>query len=164
MPRLWCHTMTLLKWHKGLVAVSKSVMHDMSGFIQSTSDCREAGGILIGSYRGNHIEVSACTKPMFSDRRLRHLFDRNDKGHQSTAMAAWKASGHTDTYVGEWHTHPEDHPMPSSIDRLTWVRLTMRAKNPLIFVICGRKSLWWGIGKNGFTHQIQEVMNEPVLF
>lgn len=155
--------MTVLRWRQGLVAVSKNVTEEIRTYVVPPEDGREAGGILIGSYRGDHIEISGCTIPMPKDRRQRYLFDRVDRGHHIAALAAWEASGHTDTYVGEWHTHPEDHPTPSTIDRLTWARLTMFGANPMIFVICGRQSFWWGIGKNGFTKQIEEVPSKSKL-
>jgi integrative and conjugative element protein (TIGR02256 family) len=139
------------------VVVSERVTQEIKNYVMPPENSHEAGGILIGSYRGDHIEISACTLPMPKDKRQRYLFHRTDKGHNGAALAAWKASGHTDTYVGEWHTHPEDHPTPSTIDRLTWVRLTMFASDPMIFVIGGRKSFWWGVGKNGITCQVSEM-------
>src|ERR1700761_6135687 len=83
-------------------------------------DRTEAGGILLGSYRGPHIEIVACTEPGAEDRRLPPLFDRRDRCHQQTATRNWTESDGTITFVGEWHTHPQDVPGPSLIDLKTW--------------------------------------------
>lgn len=129
-----------------LVAVHQKVVETIEGWVERGSRSREAGGILIGSHRGDHVEVSDCTVPMRRDARARTLFDRMDGGHQEAAIRAWRSSGGTDTYVGEWHTHPEAHPSPSLLDRWTWGRIMRRSREPLVFAIGGWDSCWWGLG------------------
>ena len=65
-------------------------------------------------------------------------------GHAAIALARWTGSQGTVRYLGEWHTHPEDHPQPSGLDRLEWIRLSARRldKRPMLAVIVGRKSLY----------------------
>ncbi|MBU4046695.1 MAG: Mov34/MPN/PAD-1 family protein, partial [Gammaproteobacteria bacterium] len=62
----------------------------------------------------------------------------------------WAASQGTVRYLGEWHTHPEDHPHPSNLDRTEWQRLSAgrRDKRPLLAIIVGRKSLYVGLSPN----------------
>ena len=79
----------------------------MSQYTKGVERDREAGGILLGSYRGPHIEISAITEPLPTDVRARYRFDRSDPGHQVAAMSAWQSSAGTTTFAGEWHTHPE---------------------------------------------------------
>ncbi len=118
----------------------------------------EAGGILIGSYRGPHIQIDDCTVPLRGDVRKTHLFDRKDDRHQLAANLAWKYSAGTATYVGEWHTHPEDVPTPSSIDRRTWHEIIGRHRMPpLVFLIAGRKAIWAGVGLAGQVRALQEL-------
>lgn len=119
------------------VLVHPRVWKTMQTFVQRRQEQAEAGGILIGSYRGNHIEISSCTSPLPHDVRKRTLFDRLDVGHQKAASQAWKKSGGTDTYVGEWHTHPERHPAPSSLDRKTWRTVIGKQEYPVVFIIIG---------------------------
>ena len=52
-------------------------------------------------------------------------------------------------YLGEWHTHPEDVPSPSSHDRRDWLRTLDTAQfeqSFLFFIIVGRTSIgvWEG--------------------
>ncbi|MBZ9813833.1 Mov34/MPN/PAD-1 family protein [Mesorhizobium sp. CA7] len=123
---------------------------EIIGLIESSVErghpSREAGGILLGSYRGDHIEVSGFTTPYPQDRRSFALFDRIDPLHQSSALRTWQQSTGTDTYIGEWHTHPEASPSPSWLDRRTWRKLINRSHAPMVFAIGGFSDIWWGLG------------------
>lgn len=103
----------------------------------------EAGGILLGKRRGNHLEVLFATEPMITDRRQPFFFEREVHGHATAAMNAWAASGGTVDYLGEWHTHPQRVPVPSSLDRTEWRKLFAgRAKHlPLAVLIVGTTCL-----------------------
>lgn len=106
-------------------------------------DC-EAGGLLLGSVHGAHMLIEQATVPTAWDKRFRHLFERMPFGHEAIALSRWTKSQGTIRYLGEWHTHPEDHPYPSGIDRLEWNRLSAERKDrrPMLAVIVGRKSLY----------------------
>ncbi|MBI2726197.1 MAG: Mov34/MPN/PAD-1 family protein [Polaromonas sp.] len=103
----------------------------------------EAGGILLGKRRGNHLEVLFATEPMITDRRRPFFFEREVNGHATAAMEAWATSGGTVDYLGEWHTHPQRVPVPSSFDRTEWRKLLSgRAKHsPLVALIVGTTCL-----------------------
>jgi integrative and conjugative element protein (TIGR02256 family) len=66
---------------------------------------------------------------------------------------AWRQSGGTCTYLGEWHTHPEQHPTPSGIDWQNWQRklLVDRFTEPIFFVIVGIAAIhvWEGRRSRG---------------
>jgi hypothetical protein len=49
---------------------------------------REAGGVLLGRYRGPHIEIMSCTTPLPEDLRTRFGLVRQDKGHLKV-LTAW---------------------------------------------------------------------------
>ncbi|WP_352846733.1 Mov34/MPN/PAD-1 family protein [Mesorhizobium sp. M0622] len=101
------------------------------------------------------------TVPPRCRRTLRRtLFNRRDAGHQVAAIAAWTLSGGTESFVGEWHTHPEHDPHYSSINRQTWDALMRNARNPLIFAIAGWSSWWWGSGKSGTISHIEPQTTE----
>lgn len=134
-----------------LVAIHPKVVETIERWVERGARSREAGGILIGSHRGDHVEVTDCTVPMRRDARTRTLFDRMDGGHQDAAMRAWRSSGGTDSYVGEWHTHPEAHPSPSFLDRWTWSRIMRKSREPVVFAIGGWDSCWWGLGVGSRT-------------
>lgn len=107
------------------------------------TDC-EAGGLLLGSVHGANMLIEQATVPTEWDKRFRYLFERMPFGHEVIALSRWTASNGTIRYLGEWHTHPEDHPHPSGLDRSEWNRLAAnrRDKRPMLAVIVGRKDLY----------------------
>ncbi|MEW5727782.1 MAG: Mov34/MPN/PAD-1 family protein [Pseudomonadota bacterium] len=114
----------------------------MSVYRQTGAAACEAGGVLLGSLRGPHMEVLGCSEPMGQDRRTRFLFDRRDPGHVSMVRAAMAKSGGTVGYIGEWHTHPEPTPTPSGQDERNWRGLLRQAGHRLAFVILGTEGLY----------------------
>lgn len=127
-----------------LLHLSKTTLETFCQHIQhSDADC-EAGGLLLGSVHGSHMLIEQATMPTTRDKRFRRLFERMPFGHEAIALSRWMASQGTVRYLGEWHTHPEDHPRPSSLDRSEWQRLSAerRDKRPLLAIIVGRKSLY----------------------
>jgi integrative and conjugative element protein (TIGR02256 family) len=145
-----------------LVEVADEVVGTIEGYSRAEEAKREAGGILIGAYRGPHVEIVACTTPMPKDRRLWNLFDRNDPGHRAQAMRHWRESGRTLTFVGEWHTHPEQVPTPSFIDRITWKRAGRRHNaGPLVFMIRGLSGWWWGLAQEKTLNVLAPLEPRP---
>jgi hypothetical protein len=76
-----------------LVTLTDEVTQQIQRFAEPPEVNLEAGGILLGSYRGPHVEVLQCTAPMCKDARSPFGFVRRDPGHQRAADAAWRASG-----------------------------------------------------------------------
>ena len=103
----------------------------------------EAGGVLLGKRRGKHIEVVLASEPMPADRREQFFFERNVEGHLPFAKAAWRAGHFAVDYVGEWHTHPQRLPLPSSIDRAEWRKLAAARPptSPLLTIVVGTAAL-----------------------
>jgi integrative and conjugative element protein (TIGR02256 family) len=95
----------------------------------------ESGGILIGAYRGPHLEISSFTTPGPQDLCQPYSFVKQDPRHQRSATKVWKRSGGKDTYVGEWHTHPFGRPEPSMIDKQGWRDITVDAQRIMLFAI-----------------------------
>jgi len=109
----------------------------IASFRQIGGSATEAGGILLGYRRGQHLEVLEATVPQAKDIRKRARFYRSDTGHQTIATDRWRQSDGYIHYLGEWHTHPESEPTPSSFDRREWIKLSRRQPHPLLFIIVG---------------------------
>lgn len=127
-----------------LLSLDVPVIEVFQRHIQAgSSDC-EAGGLLLGTVHGSSLSVTEATVPTIWDKRLQFLFERMPFGHRSIAHARWKASGGLVRYVGEWHTHPQDHPCPSGLDRTEWKKLSRRRADgrPMLAVIVGRQGLY----------------------
>lgn len=112
-------------------------------YAQVNGSSLESGGILLGYAREPHLEILEATEPSKWDRRLRYFFDRNWRGHRDVALRRNAESNGLVRYLGEWHTHPEDHPVPSFTDTSGWLKLARERddKHPVLGIIVGRKSL-----------------------
>ena len=146
-----------------IIAIAASVLSTIRKYSAPTERATEAGGIFIGGYRSRHIEIVSCTTPMPNDARRRFSFDRSDLRHQAAALAAWKESGHTLTFVGEWHSHPEAVPSPSWLDRRTWTKVMKRQPAfPYFFMIQGWEAAWCAVGLRGQLLRVEMETRNPV--
>lgn len=127
-----------------LVHFSERTLAVFQDHIQREATDAEAGGLLLGTVHGNHMLIEQATTPTKWDKRFRTLFERMPFGHQAIALARWNASKGTVRYLGEWHTHPEDNPQPSGLDRSEWNRLAgfRLDQRPMLAVIVGRRDLY----------------------
>jgi len=107
-------------------------MESISGYRQLGGAQKESGGIFLGNQRGSNLEVVDATVPELGDKRGRYYFHRLSKSHQDKADQLWERSGFTITYLGEWHTHPEKIPKPSSQDISEWKEKLTDYDYPLI--------------------------------
>lgn len=123
-----------------------SALQKMNSFIQLRNSDNEAGGVLLGRFIKDTADavVDKVTVPQSADQRSPTRFYRHQQGHQALIEQHWHESEGTCNYLGEWHTHPEDHPRPSNIDLRNWrklIRETEQTFNGLFFVIIGRKAV-----------------------
>lgn len=127
-----------------LLHFSELTLETFCQHVQASEADREAGGILLGSVHGAHLFIEQATVPTARDKRFRCLFERMSYGHKAIALSRWTASQGMVRYLGEWHTHPQDNPHPSGLDRSEWNRLSAmrRDKRPMLAVIVGRRSLY----------------------
>jgi integrative and conjugative element protein (TIGR02256 family) len=135
----------------GKLEISSHALSRMLAFVQDTRRKPEAGGVLIGRYirDSRDIVIDEVTVPMVGDRSLRFNFWRARKRHQQALDQAWLLSGGTSTYLGEWHTHPEDIPEPSDTDIKNWqsrLKQDIFSSDTLFFIIIGIANLriWSG--------------------
>lgn len=146
--------------HRVLMSIDESVLTTFEHHVQAGVSDSEAGGILLGTVHGDNLVITEATTPTVMDKRLRFLFERMPFGHRAIARLRWKRSGGTVRYLGEWHTHPQDVPSPSGIDRVEWNKLTAKRLDgrPLLAVIVGRKDLYVElvpeVGRGVVLHQV----------
>lgn len=131
----------------GLVLLEPEVVAVFLRHRQDAPTKLEAGGILLGHRRGPHLHVVEATEPTKHDKRARTRFDRAPTIHRDLALDRWGRSGHIVDYLGEWHTHPEEDPRPSSIDLDAWRAIYGHRSVPMIFIIVGWGHQWLGVGQ-----------------
>lgn len=127
-----------------LLHFSQKTLNSFHLYAQKDENDSEAGGLLLGSVHGANLLINNVTEPTVWDKRTRYLFERMPLVHDAIALSLWTKSRGITRYLGEWHTHPEDHPKPSFLDRSEWNKLSCcrKDKRPFLAVIVGRKSLY----------------------
>lgn len=127
----------------------------MAEYRQLDDAAREAGGVLLGRVvlERPDVVVETVTVPVPDDHRSRYQFVRAAEPTQAAIDEAWESSGGLQNFLGEWHTHPEDRPNPSSVDRKGWERMARTARfeqDALFFVIVGRVDIGaWEVKRGG---------------
>jgi len=139
----------------GKLKIDKKPIENMLCYAQDTIEKYEAGGVILGRFikDSNNIVIDVITEPMKEDIRTRTRFKRGKKKHQKRIDEIWEESEGTCNYIGEWHTHPEDHPSPSTTDIKSWnkiLRNDVFLSKYLYFIIVGTKSIeiWEGNSEN----------------
>lgn len=105
----------------------------------------EVGGLLLGQRKERAIFVTLATLPARLDVCEKYAFHRKDPLHQIIATKEWLCSGFKTDWVGEWHSHPERYPFPSSVDIETWKTQTSKRHATMNYVIVGTRDDWIGL-------------------
>lgn len=129
------------------VVIMSEVVQRLNSYRQMHYASTEAGGILIGERRGQHIVITHISEPGPTDIRSRNQVERKGGHHQEKVDKLFQQSNGFLVYLGEWHTHPEDFPQPSYTDIKSWLT-GLKANKPMVMLIVGRKGVWVG-KKNG---------------
>ncbi|MDF1829592.1 Mov34/MPN/PAD-1 family protein [Cycloclasticus pugetii] len=134
----------------GTVRVSSNLFNKLVEYRQLTSSFLESGGVLIGKHLNANgvLLIDDFTPPLPNDKQSRHRYYRS-QAHCKAVRRIWKDSDHESTYVGLWHTHPEDSPNYSSIDKKDWLNALKISKfegTRLFFIIIGKTQIrcWLG--------------------
>lgn len=78
----------------------------------------EMGGICFGIVKKDKIVITELIGMLKDDISEINGFVRNSCNEYNKIIAKkWKQSDGIVNYVGEWHTHNEDYPSPSDIDK-----------------------------------------------
>jgi integrative and conjugative element protein (TIGR02256 family) len=124
--------------------ISKDTLTAWHNHRQINAKDHERFGVIIGSCSETNDEywVESITTPFPNDRSTRYSFLLRDRNHQITVDKAFAESGGTSVYMGTWHTHPEQKPTPSVVDKMDWLScIRNNAGRQLFFVIVGTKEI-----------------------
>jgi len=126
----------------GLVRIKTKLMQELASHRQLAPHLPESGGILIGKHlnSGGRVVIEEMTPPQPTDIQGRCNYFRS-MAHNHLAQEIWsKSDGHS-TYVGLWHTHPEQKPHPSREDKKDWRNALKKSSYEgryLFFIIVGQ--------------------------
>lgn len=98
------------------IILCNGVFNTIEHFKQKNSMNSENGGILLGYMEKKSIFIEKASIPTFYDKSTRFSFIRDKKSAQMFIDYEFLNSEGKLTYIGEWHTHPENKPTPSRKD------------------------------------------------
>lgn len=87
---------------------------------QQSRDGLETGGILLGYDFGRRIEIRHAGDPGPLAGRGTHTFTRDLAHAKTLADTAWELD--RSQWIGEWHTHPNQQPVPSPRDLNSYLK------------------------------------------
>lgn len=98
---------------KQQVMLQHSAFAHIKTSVQNQKSNREVGGQLFGTIRGEHIFICRATGPYSSDVQNRFSFMPSRTRERRDIHRYFKIGLH---FFGDWHSHPQEYPKPSSID------------------------------------------------
>lgn len=107
----------------------------------------ETGGVLIG-YRGLNSDyiITNVVGPGPNAIHSKSFFEPDQKFHEREIERLYELSGCTETYLGDWHTHPNSTPYlsPQDVKTLTRIAIFKKARiaNPLMLVVAPPTELY----------------------
>jgi integrative and conjugative element protein (TIGR02256 family) len=119
------------------IVFSEAVLRRFTKYRQTQWWHREAGGQLFARLVLPEIVIEEATGPRYSDWRTRHSYP-NRCAEQREIAARHRRGLH---FVGDWHTHPEDLPLPSLRDEQSMREVfneSDHAMNGFLLTIVGR--------------------------
>lgn len=130
-----------------VVVFDEGVLNVFSHFRQ-TGKKYEKGGILLGQcLEDNKIIIKKASTPTLFDKSQRYNFYRDRRSAQIFIDYEFLNSLGKTIYIGEWHTHPEDYPTPSSTDiKMIKNQFSKNLINEkfLLMIIVGRNDYYVG--------------------
>lgn len=109
----------------------------------------ETGGVLLGYFRNgeaDRIQVTEQVGPGPEARHQRHRFDPDGDWQAEKVAEHYARSDRLESYLGDWHSHPDCGGKPSALDRSTAKKIAdceeARAPRPLIVILHGEPGNW----------------------
>jgi integrative and conjugative element protein (TIGR02256 family) len=98
------------------IVIHKEPLNILEKFTQYSKKAPESGGVMMGKIINGQINVLKLSVPTALDKASRTNFERSKLGAQIILDYEFFNSNGQLTYLGEWHTHPEEFPTPSFTD------------------------------------------------
>jgi len=119
----------------------------------------ERGGILFAEFDEGRTMISLAAGPYKNDVKLPFQYRANKENAQKDIERKFEEGLH---YAGEWHTHPQKIPIPSSQDIDAIKCCYNKSEHKLdyfVLIIVGQssfpKGLWVGVADGSNVHQLQ---------
>jgi integrative and conjugative element protein (TIGR02256 family) len=140
------------------LTISPTVLKHFRKHQQGDVDSLEAGGQLFARLSLREVVIELATGPRRTDLRTRTLYVPDRLAEQPEIDRWHQKRLH---YVGDWHTHPEAKPQPSTSDRDSIQEAFIRSKHSLkgfLLIIVGTE-----VFPLGLHVSLNNAQNELVL-
>ena len=141
---------------EGLLTINEKSIQVFYKHRQLQANSTEAGGLLFATIDFPNIEISVASQPFRKAFRSRTRFSIPVKQRKKMIDKMFNKGLH---FIGEWHTHPENSPTPSSLDLKSMEQLYIQSKHQLenfLMIIVGNDpehlNLWASL-HNGSSFQ-----------
>ena len=128
-----------------VLVLSDEVLSYVRAHRQLEHCANEAGGQLFGVVSPQEVLITVATGPYAEDTRSRFSY-RSSPQAANAAIETQEGGGLS--YLGEWHTHAEGRPTPSSYDKATMSAIskksTLRAGAAMMLIV-GRSEILGGL-------------------
>ena len=149
------------------IIINNNVSKILNSYKQIRKNINENGGVLMGElYPSSNKIIITHALVCNNQSSLRHSVNLNTKCLQKKILKIWKESNGRITYLGDWHTHPENKPSPSLTDYKTFVKNYYTSKfdqNILLYVILGKKNTKWVKLFNGILFCSINLNHQSIL-
>lgn len=111
-----CYRNPFIDYKRLIVVIKESALQKLHTFRQIEDS--EVGGVFTGSELcDDYYRIGKISDPcVFIHSSSKCTYIRDARLANSFIQQDFELSNHTRYYLGEWHTHPECDPKPSSID------------------------------------------------
>lgn len=151
-----------------IVDLTPNIIESIIPFLQNNNiDC-EACGLLVG-YQNNksgNITINNLSLPGKSDMRNRVFCKLKDSVHR---LFLRNQLPNKNFYIGNWHTHPQEIPVPSSTDIVEWNTVLQKDKTSCqyaFFLIFGNREfkMWYGDYRTMCIFEAKEMQRNNDLY
>jgi integrative and conjugative element protein (TIGR02256 family) len=119
-----------------VLVLADDLLDYVRAYQQHSHHATEAGGQLFGIVSPEEVIITVATGPYSGDERSRYGYRSNPRS-AAKAIKTQEANGLS--YLGEWHTHAEGKPSPSSHDSATMSAIvrhsTLRANAAMMLIV-----------------------------
>jgi len=106
----------------------------------------ETGGVMLGYANPPHVVVTEIIGPGPSAKHYRYRFIPDAAYQQAAIEAHFERTEGGETYLGDWHTHPNGIARMSWLDKLTLARIAQRTEGlavlPSMAILAGGAGRW----------------------
>lgn len=108
---------------------------------------QETGGALMGYWLQDTVVITAAIGPGPEARRTRYSYEPDHEWQNAHIAQLYRESGRRETYLGDWHTHPNAEsgrlsPVDRKVLRTLINSAAARVPQPLMGIMYGRPGEW----------------------